>query len=446
MAIWTYPFHYQSSDISFQEWISLFTLCLAPFIAHVFAGAPRPSILASASPPWHEYMCIYNPTAIIFRYAAIVDRRIRAHEWVPHDAAAANALFWTDQGWDGSEHMRTNSLQFCTLLPEQPRTRILSMEMLKTIITTLQGVQAAVRYIGAAAGTVYMITGQPAVDAIFGPLSLLGLFRIFAGFWLVDDYTYSTAISGASAKALQTTSLEPLRRPSLDSLYDNTDAQGVLAIDGQYKPTTQWGSRAFRSIYFLLLVVLWVLVTVWTFVGPLREATMTVFLMAAYHFVLFTVTMAVCAWYFCRGRTTSTILPCISHVAFKAYTVFWLLATVALVVVAALETFKTPCGTYTSIPAKFSGFFCSDDTTKVNPNRELAGVFETFALASQYNTSVMDSGVALKTGEFWLMNFTGICLGAYDDNHTWSLAQTTGFTANPNIDDIVTEGWNTLIE
>ncbi|KAF7534155.1 hypothetical protein G7054_g6469 [Neopestalotiopsis clavispora] len=445
MAIWTYPFHYQSADILYPEWISLFTLCFAPFIAHVFAGAPRPSILASTSPPWHEYMCVYNPTAIIFRYAAIVDRRIRAHEWSPLDAAAANALFWTNQGWDGSEHMVTNSSRFCTLLPERSRARILSMEMLKTAITTLQGLQAAVRYIGAAAGTVYLLKGQPAVDAVFTPLALLGLLRVFAAFWLVDDFTYSTAMPAASGKTHQDVNLEPLRRSSMDSLCDNISGEIVLAVDGRYKPTTNWGSRAFRTIYFLLLLGLWVVATIWTFAGPLYRATVTVIFIAAYHFALFTVTMIVCAWYFCRGRTTSTILPCISHPSFKAYTIIWLLATVALVTVAALETFKTPCGTYTSIPAKYSGFVCSDNTVKVNPTAGLAGTLQTFGLVSQYSSSKLESGTSLKTGEFWLMNFTGICLGEFEDS-TWSLAQTAGLTINPDLDDMIKDDWNTLIE
>src|SRR5262249_13536794 len=157
----------------------------------------------------------------------------------------------------------------------------------------------------------------------------------------------------------------------------------VLAVDGRYKPTANWGSRAFRTIYFLLLLGLWVVATIWTFAGPLYRATVTVIFIAAYHFALFTVTMIVCAWYFCRGCTTSIILPCISHPSFKAYTILWLLATVALVTVAALETFKTPCGTYTSIPAKYSGFVWSDNTVKVNPTADLAGTLQTFGLVSQ---------------------------------------------------------------
>lgn len=34
------PITYQFKGLSFDEWASLFTLCFAPFIAHILAGVP----------------------------------------------------------------------------------------------------------------------------------------------------------------------------------------------------------------------------------------------------------------------------------------------------------------------------------------------------------------------------------------------------------------------
>ena len=38
-----YFFQHQSGNIKFTEWIELFTLCLAPLVAHLIAGVPEPS-------------------------------------------------------------------------------------------------------------------------------------------------------------------------------------------------------------------------------------------------------------------------------------------------------------------------------------------------------------------------------------------------------------------
>jgi hypothetical protein len=72
---------YQSQGIAFTQWIELFTVCLAPLIAHVAAGAPTPTVLKklrSTSPHWTSRLTHFNPISIIWRYNAIADRRVRA--------------------------------------------------------------------------------------------------------------------------------------------------------------------------------------------------------------------------------------------------------------------------------------------------------------------------------------------------------------------------------
>src|ERR1700744_5907690 len=48
-ALGTYKFifGYNSQHININDWISLFTLCLAPLIAHLVAGVPEPGTLTA---------------------------------------------------------------------------------------------------------------------------------------------------------------------------------------------------------------------------------------------------------------------------------------------------------------------------------------------------------------------------------------------------------------
>jgi len=44
------PLLYQSQHITFPEWLLLWTLCLAPLIAHIVAGTPQPTYLSHRRP------------------------------------------------------------------------------------------------------------------------------------------------------------------------------------------------------------------------------------------------------------------------------------------------------------------------------------------------------------------------------------------------------------
>lgn len=78
----------------------------------------------------------------------ITDRRVRARNWDTADIAATNALFWTSEGWNGSEEMVAVSLRYCMHRPDHPRITLISREIIKTVIVALQGVQAIVVFGG----------------------------------------------------------------------------------------------------------------------------------------------------------------------------------------------------------------------------------------------------------------------------------------------------------
>lgn len=181
-------FSYQSQGITFADWISLFTLCLAPLIAHIVSGAPRPIYLSQNRPRWHDRICIHNPTTILWRYFAIADRRIRAKAWGPADMAASNAYFWTARGWDGSEEMVDRSRAHCVKLPGHARTELVSENSAKSVVVAFQGVQALYTMTSGVASKSF--AGTIAIDTIFFPLAVFGLLRLWATFWLTEDYSY----------------------------------------------------------------------------------------------------------------------------------------------------------------------------------------------------------------------------------------------------------------
>lgn len=241
-----YPLKHQSYDIPFSKWVSLFTLCLAPLIAHILAGAPRTFYLCRHRPKWHERLVHYNPTSVLWRYAAIADRRIRARNWSNVDIAAANAIFWTTDGWDGSESMVDRSLLHCTHLPDLPRVALLSSDMLKTTIVTLQGVQTFVILIRALGG------GSPsdtfvlnmAVDFIFSPLSFIGLLRLASALWLTDDFNYT--LRHSSELEQHPVHGEDIHMSSMDNFLEPPTRPELLG--SRYGTTSRWSSWSFRAL------------------------------------------------------------------------------------------------------------------------------------------------------------------------------------------------------
>lgn len=241
------PLSHQSYNISFTEWISIFTLCLAPLIAHIIAGVPQTSYLCSRRPKWHEIIGHYNPTSIMWRYAAITDRRLRARFWDRMDLAASNTLFWTSRGWDGSESMIILTSPYCFHLPERARVAVLSREMVKTVIVTCQGIQAVMILLGTiTARSTTFFEPYIATDTIFFPLAIIGLLRLYCGLWLSEDYAYALLWSEGEGNNPAETNLDG-RRPSVDSLISGYPH---IPAETRFRPTSYWGSQLFRLSLF----------------------------------------------------------------------------------------------------------------------------------------------------------------------------------------------------
>lgn len=402
---------YQSHTIAFPDWVSIFTLALAPLIAHIAAGVPQPSYLCTQRPRWHDRICLYNPTSIIWRYGMIADRRIRARSWDRRSIAASNALFWTPRGWDGSEAMVDVCSPYCTHLPEYTHISLISREMIKTVIVTLQGLQALIpliRGLGTTRASDSFVHWVGA-DNIFFTLSILGLLRLNCALWTTDDFSFHSP-QNTKLDHFPVEGAEVFRGYSLDSLQLE-GAQSSVQIWDRFKPTTFWASRIFRAMY--ILPVLGMSMTVVLYMTPWTKSrsdtyantfTTSTFLLIIFSLVLTSVTVLVCAYYFVRGHTT-TVVPCISSPWYKTYTVMLWGFGILLFILVCIETKRTPCGKYTSGPGEAADIDAC--LAKDSSIIFVAPDGPEFGLASRIPSSSQDN----RSSEYWVQGFQGTCLG-----------------------------------
>ncbi|KAI3324359.1 hypothetical protein HD806DRAFT_66317 [Xylariaceae sp. AK1471] len=415
------PITYQSGNIGFSDWITVLTLSLAPLIGHIVAGCPEPSILGTRRPKWHERICHYNPTSILWRYALIADRRIRSRAWNSLEMAGANAVFWTPHGWDGSEEIVIASMPHCKYLPERAVTPVWSRAMFKTTVVTLQGTQALVELSTSLAGRpVGSFVQQLAVDFIFWPLSLIGLFRLCCALWLTDDYLFSPLHSVQFSQTVGEFGLE--HRASLDNLLDRPAVS--FSAEDRFHSISYWPSRIFRTLFFL--AILGYLALSWSWLIPQTSEgrditiTATTFLVLLFYIFWTTTASIMVSYYFVRGHTT-TIIPCINSIWYTAYTMFIIAFALALFIIACIETAKTPCGKFTSL-ATLDGIWqaCGDKDTTIFPlNPKGNPTSYGFGVAKIQNPGWHLNRTAPGPGDFWVYNFTGYCLGTFD--HSWMI-------------------------
>ncbi|KAH7067978.1 hypothetical protein BKA63DRAFT_520876 [Paraphoma chrysanthemicola] len=420
------PIQYNSKCITFAEWIQLFTLCLAPLLVHIIAGAPPISNISSSRPKWYEQLCHYNPTSILWRYAAITDRRIRALHWDKDASAASNAIFWTAEGWNGSEEMVKVAAPYCLRYPDHAIVPLFSSTALKSLFATLQGASAVYALVALLLGAKNVsFSVDMAVDMIFFPLAVLGLLRLCAALWLVDDFEYAWREGiEASHRPLplhvttgKTNTSQDSESPiDLDTLLPRTNTKNRFR-----SPNSHWASYAFRILYFLVVAGVWGISI--AYMIPPYESNTTSFLTGLFYVVFTTISSALYAFYFAKGSTTSTIIPCASRLWYKIYTIAIFVFMLAMIIIAAIETDRGPNGVYTSSP-RGPDLDCAARRAwyTLAPERGFSG------LASVGNAS--DAGVGRSNntmivkeiekigpldGEIWFYNFTGYCVGKFEE-------------------------------
>jgi hypothetical protein len=333
-----YVFNYQSQSFDLSEWLSLFTLCLAPLIVHILIGVPDPIILRGPRPGWTDRICHFNPTSIYWRYYIITSRRFTSNSWDSADMAASNAIFWTGPvtRWDGSEHMMKHSRNFCTRLPEHHRISLLSTSSMKTLLTAIQGAQAiSTLCMGWRGGTQ---TTHIALPTIFLSCAIFGLFRLPAALWLSDSYGYADLKSW-----------DPL---VLAQFHDPSGYVSTIPAPIQHHPLRARWSIAIKALFILPPVgLLGLLCLYYVPTNENQVFTATDFMTNLFYlcFLLPTIiSTAICMY---LDRTDSTVFPSIDSTWYRIYTVVLYLMALIYFIFAAIETRRTPCGVYTTYPA-----------------------------------------------------------------------------------------------
>lgn len=394
----------KTNTLRLEDWLSILTLCFAPLIAHVISGVPIVVRRCPDSVSWLDYLCLYNPTTIVWRYLAIADRRIRyRRSWTAADMAASNALFWTSHGFDGSEDIMWQSRAFCTRTPNHNHTELVSTDALKTLITTLQGIQALVvlvRGILAIAGIGNkFFTSTVAMDTIFYPLSVFGLLRLFAAPWLTEAYSYAEHENFmgriGSSQPNSHTSLSYPPPPAAEEAHANTKqfpATGNMSSMTLLEPDTHdsmdessptgnsFPTIILRTCYVLLMfgilaICLCYIVPVSNKTYFLTQASSSVLWLSAVLYIFFsTLTILLLIIYLIRTRrTTTTVIPCIHTWWYRAYTLVLVAAMITLIVLSGVYTRRTACGKLTVIPPMFDRMVCSGTPVGASQGLEPVG-------------------------------------------------------------------------
>lgn len=383
---------------------------------HVIAGTPEVVCLSSTRKHlnWRRRLCQYNPTTILWRYFTIADRRVRAKAWSAADLAASNALFWTTRGWDGSEEMIQSSRLYCLKFPDKPRATIFSKNFVKTVVVTIQGAQAImVLAQGFTNNSVFM--SNIAIDTMFFPLAVLGLLRLFAAPWLTEDYFYAEHEDRSTTLALKQSTASSQTMPYILEAQ-TTSPMGLIdpadyAPETRFHPVNSWRGKLFRVI-FLVPILLLLIICLLYMIPASGEGTIykasTHLLVNVFYLLFLSVTLITHVYYFIRGRSATTIIPCIVSTWYQIYTCILILLVLVTIVIATLETRKAVCGIYTIWPAGNDEWTCGGVYVNSNSTSNPFGIAMRYA--SPNNTTL------LQQGEYSIMEWDGLCMGTEGAN------------------------------
>ena len=373
--------------------ISLWTLSLAPLIAHIIAGVPQRVYLVQARPNLLERLVHWNPTSILWRYFAILDRRIRAKSWDKATLATSNALFWTEHGWDGAEDMLNGSRPSLTRIPKETHVKLLSASFAQTIVVALQGVQALYQLIAINQFASHLSI----LPMIFLPLALFGLFRLPAAYWLTEEYTFvdvsdnvsqrqycperSSRLPSSSSTSLyagdstSSTATEP--RPiatkwqelqnaartapeGQDQIFEGFDRIAEHSVmlgqlqtplkpinepSTQFYPASSWRGVLVRVLFLMPTFGMAALALIYlSITGDRNSSFSATGICMIITYVFFTlVTAALFTANIIRGASRTTVLPGIGSIWYKLYTCMLFFMAAAMFILASMEQVQPPC-------------------------------------------------------------------------------------------------------
>jgi hypothetical protein len=299
-----------------------------------------------------------------------------------------------------------------TRVPRHPYVNPLSSSAIKTIIVIFQGAQALYELVAPNSVSNKNIL-ETCLGTVFAPLAVFGLLRLPAALWMSEDWSYADedvmeyrapSFKLKKSKSDDQDFPEAERSTSTVSLLAESHHDPAMI---RFRDANGPHGIAVRATYLLLILALTGFTMYLAIPYGTTESyvTATVFTQNMFFLFFLLATSFIFIFYFLRGNSTTTIIPCITSTWYKLYTALLLLGMLVLVIFSAIETRKTWCGAWTTFPEHAPGHL--DRTFSVCP---LAVSIKTSELSWGWNNGTGDGTTILK-------NFTGLISG------NWSSAE-----------------------
>jgi hypothetical protein len=268
---------------------------------------------------------------------------------------ACNAVFWDAEckRWDGSEEIMVKSRAWITKMPNKAHVRILSASSMLTLVNTWQGIEVMFIIVdGLVGGTAEIPLG---LEGLFMALQMLALMRLPAALWLSSDYGY---VNFHGTDMVPDVGETPLEKQVSENILEARVSNHLEEVDvgGRLLPRHSWQGILYRAFWLL---------TLWGILGPAATACSKVFwnyppsfpysssshlVWEVMYLVLSLSGILIHTTYIIRGKTHSTIIPCIHATWYKIFTMFLILTMIVCTVLSCLETRILSDGTVTTFP------------------------------------------------------------------------------------------------
>lgn len=231
----------------------------------------------------------------------------------------------------------------------------MSKTFIESVIITAQGFQAIYDLAKGTQGG-----WQVSIATIFYPLTIFGLLRLPAAYWLSEEGCYSHVTSEETGREslvdgsialkeekqyLSSSQIFQISGSPADSMLHSNQTSHFEA-----RPSNNWRGRAIRTLFlfcnFLIACVATRFIAPWT---P-SVLTITAFFQIAQIFYLATSTFLIIGFYCRKHQQTTVVIPCIQSAWYKVQTVSVFVIWIILFALACVETKKTACGGFNTIP------------------------------------------------------------------------------------------------
>lgn len=245
---------------------------------------------------------------------------------------------------------------------------------MKTGVVMLQAVQALYALLGSIVSGNGSFAFSTALDTLFFPLAAIGLMRIPVACWLDDDHAFRNAEASDNSLDKYPSATREESHLELEQLEDlPTNAllysYRTASKDRFYHPHG-WRGVFVRSVYLAMATGLLAISLIIAFPpGAGGQFFTATGLVTNLFYITFLAVTVIAAFYYMIRAPPTTVIPCIHSTWYKIYTSFLFACMLAMLVLASMETRKTPCGKSTTLPARFDQQVCGNSTYVYAENR-----------------------------------------------------------------------------